>query len=470
MNVRRLLENTVVAFAAQGLSLLVSVALALLVPKVLGVEEFGYWQLFIFYVNYVGLFHLGLDDGVYLLMGGIPRERIDKRSVNSQFWYGLSFQLVFAGAIAVAALLGGFGEQRSFVLMATALFLLLNNAAFYLGYVFQAMNETQTYSLSVMVDRVLFCIPLLVMVALRVDSFEPYVVSYAVSKTCSLAYCLWHARDILASGLLAPRLAFGEIGASIKVGSSLMFANAAEMLIIGVVRFAIDGVWGIETFGQVSLALSLVNFFSTFAIQLGMVLFPALRQSSDAERRSFYRVARDAMETLLPGVYVLYFPISWALAAWLPQYTDSFRYLALLLPLCVFDGKMSVCSTTFFKTLRKERVLLAINAASVAVSCLVTFLCVGVVGSLEAVLLGVTAVIVARSLVAEVWLNGRLGVFGGTLALQELVLTAFYLMVAIASGTLIGFVLYTLGYAAFLVANRKVVRELVQRVRGALSR
>lgn len=48
MNYRSLAGNMVVAFAAQGISFLASVAMSLLVPKVLGVETYGYWQLFIF--------------------------------------------------------------------------------------------------------------------------------------------------------------------------------------------------------------------------------------------------------------------------------------------------------------------------------------------------------------------------------------------------------------------------------------
>lgn len=46
MNYRSLAGNMVVAFAAQGISFLASVAMSLLVPKVLGVETYGYWQLF----------------------------------------------------------------------------------------------------------------------------------------------------------------------------------------------------------------------------------------------------------------------------------------------------------------------------------------------------------------------------------------------------------------------------------------
>ena len=68
----------VFAVFAQGLSTAVSVILTLLLPKVLGVAEFGYWQLFIFYLGYVGFFHFGINDGVYLIHGGETRDALDK--------------------------------------------------------------------------------------------------------------------------------------------------------------------------------------------------------------------------------------------------------------------------------------------------------------------------------------------------------------------------------------------------------
>ena len=91
MNVKSLVKNAAIAFLAQGITLLISCITSLLVPKLLGVEEYGYWQLFVFYAGYVGFFHFGLNDGVYLLHGGESRDQIDKRSINSQFLVGSIF-------------------------------------------------------------------------------------------------------------------------------------------------------------------------------------------------------------------------------------------------------------------------------------------------------------------------------------------------------------------------------------------
>ena len=61
--------NIIYAIGAQALSMLLSILMALFLPKVLGIREYSYWQLFIFYISYAGFFHLGLNDGVYLKQG-----------------------------------------------------------------------------------------------------------------------------------------------------------------------------------------------------------------------------------------------------------------------------------------------------------------------------------------------------------------------------------------------------------------
>ena len=81
-----LFKNLSYTVLANGTNTLVSMVLVLFVPKVLGVTEYAYWQLYLFYASYVGFFHLGWADGVYLKFGGKEYESLDKQYFNTQFW------------------------------------------------------------------------------------------------------------------------------------------------------------------------------------------------------------------------------------------------------------------------------------------------------------------------------------------------------------------------------------------------
>ena len=87
-------KNIFFAFGSQGLQLLRSILVSLLIPKTLGIEEFGFWQLFIFYTQYSGFLHLGLLDGIYLREGGKHYKELDFRSLGAQFRIFLIWQFI----------------------------------------------------------------------------------------------------------------------------------------------------------------------------------------------------------------------------------------------------------------------------------------------------------------------------------------------------------------------------------------
>lgn len=464
MNLKSLASNAIIAFLSQGVSLVVSMIMSLMVPKVLGVESYGYWQLFIFYASYCGFFHFGLNDGVYLIEGGKGRADIDKKSINSQFCFLVAMQSLIGLSIGVATFLFCKDAHRSFVFYSFALYTLTMNLSAYLGYVFQAMNETKLFSYMTILERLAFLVPMFVMVLIRIPHFEPFVVAYLCARCIALAYSSWNARDILTSRRYSFSHSISISIASIKVGFSLMVANVASMLILGTMRAMVDSAWGIEVFGRVSFALSIVNFVIMFVSQASMVLFPALRQGSDDERRVFYRGIRDMMAVLFPLAYLAYYPISTLLSLWLPQYTDSMHYLAFLLPVCVFETKMDVCGTTYFKVLREERTLLKVNLMAVFASALLSAIGVYLLNSVEFALLGAVISIIGRSLWSERYLNKILKVASSSVSVYEIIITGMFILLTVIVSDSIAFFAYLIVYISYLYKYREIAQDLVSRI------
>lgn len=466
MNFKSILSNLSVAIVAQGVSVVLSIISSLLVPKLLGVEEYGYWQLFLYYISYVGFFHLGLNDGVYLIFGGIPRDRIDKKNLNSQFWFGAAFQAVFAVVIIAIAMLGGFGADREFVLFWTAIFIVIQNLMSYLGYVFQAMNETKLFSYTTIVERLSFLVPLVLLLVTRQTSYKPYVYAYFFSCSIGLLYCIYHARDFFAAGLLPAKQTIQNGLDSMKVGIKLTLANTASTLILGVTRSIVDMVWGISAFGQLSFSISIVNFILNFIMQVSMVLFPALRQGTEGELKSFFVNSRDATDLLLPAFYILYFPVVWILSLWLPQYLESFQFFAYLIPVCVFDGKMNVISTTIFKVKRKETLLLVINCVTVGISALGSFIGAYLLQSPIVAIVSAVVAIVVRSSFSELYIARMLDADYGRALPYEICLTAAFVFLCVQLSAPMAATIYMALYVLYAFAFRKRFGELLGKTRG----
>lgn len=456
MNFKKLLGNMSVAFLSQAISLFVSIVLSFIIPKVLDGSQFGYWQLFLFYSSYCGFFHFGLNDGVYLIHGGESYDRLDKENIGSQLKLGVIYQAIISSLIVAAAFFGIGDRDRLFVIVSTAIYLCINNAAFFMGFVFQMTNETKLFSISVLADKIFFLLSLIFLITLGIKDYKMYTVLYIVSRSVALAYCFYRGKEILFAKYLGFKKTFPLAWESIRVGSKLTVANIASLLIIGIMRFMVDKTWGIETFGQLSLALSLENFFLLFIQQISMVLFPALRQAEKKILNSFFSVFESILTFLMPLAYILYFPIVFTVGKWLPNYSDSLKYFGLLLPICVFDSRMNLLCITYLKVLRKESLLLIINVCTVLGSGLASAIGIYWFKSIEVTIVLVVIVTVLRSVVSEIILAKYMGSSSVVKSLfSVLIITAVFYISQIYGNFTISMIATAISYMIFFAISRK---------------
>lgn len=464
-NNKRFKKNLMAAFLAQGVSLMMSVLMSLVVPKFLGVTEYSYWQLFIFYVGYVGFFHFGFNDGLYLRLGGKEYNSLDFKRLGTELRIFSLVEIAIAVLISVFAIIFVSSPDRKFILIIASVYLVLNNLALYFGYIFQAVNETKLFSYSVIVDRIFVLITIAALLLVKKTEYIPFILAYTVSKFVALLYCFVKGKRVVFSGGYNLMEALRDMWESVSIGIKLTIANIASMLILGTGRLMIDNVWGIETFGKISLSLTMTNFFLLFIQQVSMVLFPTLRRVDGSMQEALYIKLREMLGIVLPIVLVGYIPLRVILSLWLPQYEESLKYLALLLPICTFDGKMQMLYNTYFKVLREERSLLLINVVSFMVSAILVVLGGFVFNNLFVVILSMLFAIAFRSVLAEVILSGKMKIKVDRAVLLEIGFVIIFIITAWFCSMLTAFLLDLAAYAIYLLCNASRVRNCMAMIK-----
>lgn len=405
---RDIVQKVIVALGAQSVVLLSNLVAALVVPKFLSVSDFGYWQLFLLYAAYAGVCHFGINDGVYLLNGGKTRRTLDQASVTGQFLLMGLFQVVLGVLVfTLASVMPAADPSRRFVFQMFALYLVAYNLASFLGYLFQALNETRAYSFTTMISRLLFLVGVVVLILVQGTTLEWVIGLFVVGQFVGLVFALIYGLR----GILARAARFStsvrDVAESFRVGWWLTGANLANLLILGVARFTIDARWDIEKFGQLSLVFVAVTFVLQFVTQVSMVLFPALRRLTAAASRSVFEQMRSVLCVVSPFIYVLYFPAYLLISVWLPDYRGALVYLGVMFPVAVFNAVMDVGYTTFFKVARHERTLLYLNVGSVVVMVASSLVSAFVFGSLWGIMAALPIVAFLRWAVADVFLSKR---------------------------------------------------------------
>lgn len=464
MNVKSLISNMSVAFLAQGIAMAMSVVQTLLVPKVLGIEQYGYWQLFIFYISYVGLLTFGLNDGIYLVHGGKSRGEMPKVEITSQMFMGLAAYLAMAITVICLSLNSSMPPERKLVVVYAAIYMVLQNVASGMSVTFQAMNETKKASMMIIVERTAFLVPLVVFIISKQATFSYYIVAYLASNIVRLVYSIWNMKDFLEVPLAPVSVALSNCINSMRVGIKLTLANIASQMILGVARFVIDSQWGIETFGQVSFALSLVNFFLAFVNQASMVLFPFLRQSMEDELKSFYASARNVIATFAPVSYIVFFPMTVILEMWLPQYAHSLHFFIFLLPICIYESKMSVTCTTVFKVIRKEKILFIVNFATVTLSAVGSIIGGYLIQSVDFVVASMMFSIVFRSFISERYLDTLLECPKNDLLYWEGLCTLLFVASSLFLPANMALLITSAFYFSMLFRHFEMIKEMMLRV------
>ena len=393
-------KNMLYAFGAQSMQMLQSILVSLVLPKLMGVEQFGFWQLFIFYSQYGGFLHLGLIDGIYLNNGGKRYNELNFSSLAGQLKFLAIWQIILLIPFVILGLCNE-NPSRTFVIIASGIYIFISNIQTFLSYILQSVNYIKVFSWGRVMNIFFFSFSLIFLIILKTEAFVPYVMVYIISQFLSSFYYIFRMKEFACYCISPIKLSYiYDVLNNLKVGIFLLVSNLTSMLIVGLGRWAVDIKWGIDKFSQVSFVLMFVNFFMMFINQASLVLFPHLRRKESSQVVSVYYRLNKWLYLLLLLLMLSYVPIVMFIKYWLPDYLDSSYYLIYLLPLCYYEIKMQLVYNTIYKVFHLERRLLQCNATAFLISIILTCVSIYLFHSLNSVVVSMPITMALRNYLA----------------------------------------------------------------------
>lgn len=452
-------KNFSYSLASNLISLIISALITLVIPRIIGVEDYGYWQLYLFYSSYITFLTLGWNDGIYLRYGGEEYDNLDKNLFFSQFYSLLFSQIV----IAVIISLFGFNilndGDRLFILQMIAIDIVIVNARYTLLFILQTTNRIKEYSKVTILDRILYMSLIAFLILVGVSNYRLLIIADLFGRIISLLYAMLLCKDIVFREIkdLTPTL--DETRRNISAGINLLFSNTANMLIPGIVRFGIERNWSVAVFGQVSLTLNVSNLFLKFINALSLVIYPVLRRISYDSLTKFYSIMRDVLMAIVVGMLIFYMPMKIILSQWLPQYAESLNYMALLFPIVIYESKMSLLINTYMKALRFEKVMLNINIITLILSGILTLISTVLMDNLDFAILSIVILMAFRGIVSEIFISKKLDINVTKDIFLELVMTIIFVYTAWMVDSRSTPLIYGLFYIGYLLIKRNDLKE-----------
>lgn len=452
---KEFLTNLIFSIGTQSISIIVSLVMTIGIPKVLSIKEYGYWQLFIFYIGFIGFFQFGVSDGLYLKYGGKNFKSINKRIIKSQLAYALLLQSIISFGILLYILMSQVDAARFYIIAAFALYIIIGNFITLFGFMLLATNNIIPYSKAVLVDKLSFILILAFIFFSHNITTNNLIILFLCSKLLSLAFLISYFGTFVPIKILSFRKSLKLLRFTILTGIILMFSNIASTLILGVGRFVIDKKWDIATFGKVSLALSATYFFLLLISQVSLSLFPVLRRTNFDNQKKILANGSDFIGIIMLGVFMLYFPLVFFLKRWIPQYNDSFEYLIVLLPICLFEGKMQMINTTYMKAINRQKTLLRINIVVLVLSIILSITGGYFFHNILIILYSMLGCLAFRSIITQLFLYKYYNVAADYQILFEVVFTIIFIFLVKLLPSNLSITIYLVLYVFYLLAKRK---------------
>lgn len=197
MNESSIVRNISYSFFANLLYLVVSAVMVIIVPKLISLNDYGMWQLFLFYFSYLGFLHLGWEDGIYLRYAGNEFEELPGKRLSGQFYAIIFLQLVLATIVSVIGKLFIQDYQKLNVLLCAVWMAPLVNFNNLCNFILQITDRIREYAKLIALERLMLLIGVLLFITVlgRKHFLDMYIAQVGAIAVTAIAGS-WFCRKI----------------------------------------------------------------------------------------------------------------------------------------------------------------------------------------------------------------------------------------------------------------------------------
>lgn len=372
---KKLGKNLLKLIFSNIITILSGIVIGFVLPMILDFENYAYFRMYSLYLGYVGIFHLGFIDGIYLKYGGISYDKLDKPIFRMYVRFLTIFQLIVALIMILVSILF-IGNEMFLILIFVAIMLFCTNITTLFQFVSQITSRFNELSIRSILDSV-FKIVIVCSFFVVHKYIKPYFLNYEIYiiSTISTAYLLlgWYIftyRDIIFNKAISIKDSKTEIISLFKLGLPLLICNFITIIIVSIDRQFVSSLFEPKIYAVYAFAYSLISLVTVATSAISTILYPTLKMQKEEDmKKNFELTSKILMLIVFLGMfsYFLLIPIVNLI---IPKYNDSLDYLRILFPALVTQSLVTVVILNFYKTLNMMKPYLIIGLVIMVLSCL----------------------------------------------------------------------------------------------------
>lgn len=353
-----------------------SVLVAFLIPKIMGVKDYGLYKTFTLYATYVGIFQLGFTDGLYLKYGDKDYSNLDRNRFSFYSLFFILSQFLFLFGFFVFGFLA-FNRKYLFITSMLGAYLLTTNLIAYYQMISQITLRFGELSIRNIVQSVLNILSVVLLYVLykKNNSEIPFQFYVIAINAISFILCIWYILSYRAITFSKPicQDARKEIIGCVRIGFPLMIANLCSTLILIVDRQFVNILFDNATYAVYAFAYNLLALITTLTSAISIVLYPTMKRENKDVLVQKYPAFCSLILMLVFLCCAIYFPLTVFIKWFLPSYKDSLPIFRVLLPGLSVQSVITIIMHNYYKNDLKEVAFFVKSIIILAVSFLANF-------------------------------------------------------------------------------------------------
>lgn len=464
---RQGIKNTFYVVFAQFISYGLSFITAFILPGILGVVPFAYYQVYIFYSGYVGFLHFGFVDGIYLRYGSYDYNDIPRELFRGYVTFFFIFEMIVA-AISLSISFTSPDKNKQFAFFFVALDIFVINLSTLFNYINQITGRIKLYTFVVVVEKVQIIAAILIMIVLKKADFKYVIVFDFGAKLVVMLINLFNCRDIVIGKRISLFKVLPECLENFNAGIKLLIANFMAMLVMGLGKFILERFGSLVDFGMYSFAVSSTNIAMMFITSVSMILYPMLCRFDKNNLPKIFNMLNQFITAIIFIMLLMYYPLLFIIHHFLTKYVSTISFLYLLFPIVIMSSKIELLINTFYKSLREERAMLTANLSSVVLFLVLAIPTFAVFHSIYDIIWATLITFTWRCYASEVFLKRKMKISCfGNIADEIVMAAGFIISTGVIKGSL-GFISYLILILLYLAKSQRQIIKYIRMARHSL--
>lgn len=254
-------------FIANIINLTFNILTNFLLPKYLSIDSYAAIKTFQLYTTYIGVFSLGIADGMYLKYGG---KNISQINTSDLFQETYSFRLIMILETLILIPLSVISQDK--IIIAFVFTVLSMNMTNYFKNLYQAIGEFKKYGRILNLTTIMtFIVNMGLLFLLKIDNYIIYLICYAIVD--GIIWILLEKNIRYFKGNKGNKFLFNVIIEDIKSGFLLMVGNFSNILLSSMDRWFVKIMMSSTQFAYYSFAVSLEGFLNVAITPITTTLY-----------------------------------------------------------------------------------------------------------------------------------------------------------------------------------------------------